>query len=238
MGGRAPRRAPDRHDRHRIRQDARLQPPGARRARARTEEPRPLPLPDEGACAGPGACSRRARSPARARGDLRRRHADRAALADPEVGEPRAHEPRHAPHRRPAATRSVGGRPAQPALRRRRRGARVPRCVRLARRECAAPPATRWRGCTDRSRSSCSPPRRSPTPGSSRRRCSASRPRRSATTRRLARSGRSRCGIPSSSMPSSESGRARSAMRRGSWRSSCSATCARSASRRAASRRS
>ena len=33
MGGRAARRAPDRHDRHRVGQDARVQPAGARRAR-------------------------------------------------------------------------------------------------------------------------------------------------------------------------------------------------------------
>ena len=56
------------------------------------------------------------------------------------MGEPRAHEPRHAPHRRPAAPRPLGRRAAQPPLRRRRRGARVPRRVRLARRRtcCAA----------------------------------------------------------------------------------------------------
>ena len=58
--GRA-RRALRRHHRHRLREDARLQPARARRARARAEAARALPLPDEGAGAGPG-CARSARS--------------------------------------------------------------------------------------------------------------------------------------------------------------------------------
>ena len=57
--GRA-RRAPRRHDRHRVGEDARVQPAGARRARARAEEPRALPLPDEGARAGSVPDARRA----------------------------------------------------------------------------------------------------------------------------------------------------------------------------------
>ena len=85
----------------------------------------------------------RARRPRRPRRDLRRRHADRAAPPDPRLGEPRAHEPGHAPHRRPAAARPVGRLPPQPPLRRRGRGARLPRRLRLARRErpAAAAPA-------------------------------------------------------------------------------------------------
>ena len=47
------------------------------------------------------------------------------------------HEPRHAPRRRAAASRPLGRRPAQPALHRRRRGARLPRRLRLARRQRA-----------------------------------------------------------------------------------------------------
>ena len=59
----------------------------------------------------------------------------RATLADPQVVERRAHEPGHAPRRRPPAPRPLGRRPREPALRRRRRSARVPRRLRLARRE-------------------------------------------------------------------------------------------------------
>ena len=64
------------------------------------------------------------------------------APADPQVGEPHPHEPGHAPPRRAATPRSVGRRPPQPPLRRDRRSARLPRRLRLARRERAAPPAT------------------------------------------------------------------------------------------------
>ena len=60
----------------------------------------------------------------------------------------------------------------------------------------------------------------------------------STTTRRRAQSARSPCGSPSSWMPSSAFGRARSATRRASWRSSCSAISGRSALPRAGSRRS
>ena len=73
--------------------------------------------------------------------DLRRRHADRAARAHPADGERDPHEPGHAPRRRPAPPRPLGRRAPQPARRRRRRGARLPRHLRLARRERAAPPA-------------------------------------------------------------------------------------------------
>ena len=55
--------------------------------------------------------------------------------------EPDPHEPRHAPRRRPSAPRPLGRCPAQPALRRRRRGARLPRGVRIARRQRSAPTA-------------------------------------------------------------------------------------------------
>ena len=79
--------------------------------------------------------------PARQAGDLRRRHARRAALADPQVGEPDPDQPGHAPRRRPAAPRPLGRRAREPPLRRRRRGARLPRRLRLARRQRPAPPA-------------------------------------------------------------------------------------------------
>ena len=170
VGGGAPRRARDRHDRHRERQDARVQPAGARRARARAEDPRALPLPDEGARAGPAAHAHELARPGREGRDLRRRHRRRPALADPQVGEPDPHEPRHAPRRRAPAPRPVGRRAAEPPLRRRRRGARLPRRVRLARRQRPAPAAPRGRDVRRASRSSCSPPRRSRTPASSRER--------------------------------------------------------------------
>ena len=134
------RRPPrDRHDRNGVREDAGLQPAGARRARRRPEKPGDLPLSDEGARAGPGARARRARSPARPARDLRRRHATGAPLADPQVGQPDPDQPGHAPHRRAAPPRPLGGRAPQPPLRRRRRGARLSRRVRLARRQ--RPPA-------------------------------------------------------------------------------------------------
>ena len=71
-------------------------------------------------------------------GDLRRRHAGRAALADPEVGERDPDEPGHGPRRPAAEPRALGRRPREPALRRHRRGPRLPRRVRVARRQCAA----------------------------------------------------------------------------------------------------
>ena len=50
-------------------------------------------------------------------------------------------QPGHAPRRRPAAPRPLGRRALQPPLRRRRRGARLPRRLRLARRQRAQAPA-------------------------------------------------------------------------------------------------
>ena len=60
-------------------------------------------------------------------------------MADPQVVEPRALEPGHAPRRRPPPPRPLGRRALQPRLRGRRRGARLPRRLRLARRQRAAP---------------------------------------------------------------------------------------------------
>ena len=139
MGGGTARRERRRHDRDGVGQVARLQPPRPRRDRARPEDPRAVPLPDEGAVAGPGALARRAPAEGPPPRDLRRRHAERAPVADPQVVEPRADEPGHAPRRRPPAPRPLGRRAREPPLRRRRRGARVPRRLRLARGE--RPPA-------------------------------------------------------------------------------------------------
>ena len=66
----------------------------------------------------------------------------RAPLADPQVGERDPDQPGHAPRRRAPAPRPLGRRALEPALRRRRRGARLSRRLRLARGECAPPPAT------------------------------------------------------------------------------------------------
>ena len=167
--GRPPRAASTScHDRHRLREDARVQPAGARLARAHAEEPRALPLPDEGARAGPVPHAERAPRAAPAAGDLRRRHADRAALADPQVVERDPDQPGHGPRRAAAEPRALGRGAREPPLRRRRRGARLPRRVRLARRERAAPAAADRARSTAPSRSSCSRPRRSRTRASSR----------------------------------------------------------------------
>ena len=83
VGRSAARRARDRHDRHCVRKDARVQPARARCDRARREDARALPLPDEGARAGSVPHARRVPRAEAAAGDLRRRHADRAAAADP-----------------------------------------------------------------------------------------------------------------------------------------------------------
>ena len=103
---------------------------------------RALPLPDEGARAGPGPRARRAAAPEASSaaiydGDTR----GRAPLADPQVGEPDPDQSGHAPRRAASASRPLGRRAPQPPLRRRRRGPRLPRCLRLARRERAAPAA-------------------------------------------------------------------------------------------------
>ena len=98
----------DRHHRHRLGQVAVLQPAGAAHAVARRARPGALPLPVQGARAGPGAGAARARRQARAAGDLRRRHAARAAPGDPAAGEPRAHQPGHAARRDPPEPPRVG----------------------------------------------------------------------------------------------------------------------------------
>ena len=215
-------------------QDARVQPAGARLARGRAEEPRPLSLPDEGARAGPGARARRARRAGRPRLDLRRRHADGAAPSHPALGQPHPHQPRHAPHRRPAAARPLGGRAAQPPLRRRRRGARLPRRLRLARRERAPPPAP----ARARLRVGAAAPARlgdDREPGRARARTARSRGDRRG--RRCGAAGRAhrRPLEPGAARRGARAARqARSARPRACSQRSSSATCARSASRRAA----
>ena len=90
VGRGAARRARHRHDRDRERQDARVQPARARRDRARPEA-RALYLYPTKALAQDQARALAAFGVAGLRaGDLRRRHADRAALADPQAGRTRS----------------------------------------------------------------------------------------------------------------------------------------------------
>ena len=140
---RPPRRETARRRRHGHgeRQVALLLRPHPRRVRPRRVEPRPLPLPHQGARPGPGSPSVEPEASRRGRGHLRRRHAAVAAPGHTRAGHDRPVEPRHAARRDPSRPRSLGRVPAQPAFRRARRGARVPRRLRLARRTGAASPA-------------------------------------------------------------------------------------------------
>ena len=133
-----PPRPRDRDHGHRQRQVARLQPAGARHAGERRRRARLLPLPDEGARAGPGARARAHRREVPAPRDLRRRHPARGAPRDPAALEPDPHEPGHAARGRAAEPPLVGRRAREPRLGRGGRGARVPRRVRLPRGERAA----------------------------------------------------------------------------------------------------
>ena len=138
------RRADGDHHRHRVGQVAVLPAPDARGAGHRPQGPRAVPVPDQGAGPGPGALDRPLRpDPSRAPGDLRRRHAAQRALGDPQALEPDPHQPRHAPRRDPAPPPGVGRPVLKPRLRRRRRGPRLPRGVRLPRRQRAAAAAPR-----------------------------------------------------------------------------------------------
>jgi len=76
-----------RHDRHGQREDARVQPAGTRRDRPGAETASSLPLSDQGARAGPVAVALDVPPATPSRRDLRRRHRDRAAVADPQVGQ-------------------------------------------------------------------------------------------------------------------------------------------------------
>ena len=113
--------------------------PGARHAGARPLRARPLPLPDEGAGPGPGARAAQAGPALPAPGDLRRRHPARGAARDPRPLQPDPHQPRHAARGRAPQSPGVGRPAGQPRLDRGGRGPRLPRRVRLARGERAAP---------------------------------------------------------------------------------------------------
>ena len=111
---------------------------------------RALRLPDEGARTGPGPRARGLRLRRLRAAYLRRRHTAGAAMAGPEVGERDPHEPRHAPHGRAATPRTVGRRAREPAVRRHRRGSRLPRRVRLPRRKRPQAPPPSPRRCLRR----------------------------------------------------------------------------------------
>ena len=168
LGGGRARRAPRGHDRHRVR--ARRSPSTCRcstRSRA-TPKNRALYLyPTKALAQDQFRTLTALPRAAAAAGDLRRRHADRAALADPQVVERDPDEPGHGPRRAAAEPRALGRRAREPALRRRRRGARLPRRLRLARRQRAAAAAPDRARSTAPSRSSCSRRRRSRTRASS-----------------------------------------------------------------------
>ena len=233
MGG-----ADDRHDRHRLGQVAVLQPADARRAVHRRQGARALPLPDEGAEPGPGARAARLRAAqAGPPGDLHRRHQAGGPPGHPPAREPRAHQPRHAAHRDPAPPRALGRLLRQPRRGRRRRGPRLPRRLRLARRQRAAPAAPRGRRLRDRSRGSCWPAPRSPTPSSWPSASPASTTSRwSTATAPRARAARSRCGTRPSPTRRCRRGAARWPRRPRWWPSWCAAARGRSASSRAARR--
>ena len=193
LGERHAARAHDRHDRHRERQVAVLQPAGAARAGLRPARAGALPVSDQGARAGPGAQPDRAaaRPPCATRSTTATRRR-RSARAIRKRAERRAHEPRHAARRHPAPPRRLGRLPREPGARGRGRGARLPRRVRLARRQRAAPAAPARATPTGPSRGSCSRRRRSPTRSSLARGADRARVRPGRPRRRAARRARDR----------------------------------------------
>ena len=78
-------------------------------------------------------------------GDLRRRHAARGTVGDPQAVQPDPDQSRHAPRRDPAPPSRLGRAVREPGVRRRRRGPRLSRRVRLARRQRASAAAARGR---------------------------------------------------------------------------------------------
>ena len=148
LSARHRRRAHRRHHAHRLGQDALLQPAGPRRHPQGHRDARALPVPDQGAGAGPdGGAARAVRADRRGRwrGDrrahLRRRHAGRRPQDDPRPRPHRADQPRHAARRRAPAPSALGQAVREPALRGDRRAPRLPRRVRQPPVQRAAPPA-------------------------------------------------------------------------------------------------
>ena len=106
---------------------------------------RALPRADQGAGRRPGPGAARARRPGRTGRRVRRRHPDGGARLGPPVRRVRPDQPRHAARRDPARARAVGAVPQVAAVRRDRRGARLPRGVRRARRPGDPPAAPHLR---------------------------------------------------------------------------------------------
>ena len=107
-----------------------------------------VPVSDQGAGAGPGgrAAGTEPRRRAGREGlHLRRRHAGRCAPGDPPAWRHRGQQSGHAAPGDPAASHQVGAVLREPALRRDRRGAHLPRRVRHPRGQRAAPAQARLR---------------------------------------------------------------------------------------------
>ena len=102
-------------------------------------------LSDQGARPRPAARARRARASRIGRRRVRRRLHARGTNVGASQRERRADESRDAALRAAASPCAVGNVPDAPALRRARRAARVPRCVRHPHRAPAAPVAARVR---------------------------------------------------------------------------------------------
>ena len=143
-GARAGGPLPRRPDADRLGQDPVLQPAGLRHHPARAAGAGAVPVPDQGAEPGPDARGARAGDGPRRRHQgphLRRRHARDGAPGDPQQRPHRGHQPGHAAPGHPAAPHAVGEALREPALRRDRRGAPVPRRLRQPRGQRAAPAA-------------------------------------------------------------------------------------------------
>ncbi len=129
--------------RYGVGQVALVQPARPREPRARPQVACALPLPHQGARPGPGAKALGAPASLPAPRDLRRRHAARGPSGPPAPLEPDPHQPGHGERRPAAPPPGLGRLHREPALDRRRRGAHLPRRLRLARRERVAAPAPR-----------------------------------------------------------------------------------------------
>ena len=140
----------DRHDRHRVGQVAVLPAARAGRALARRAGAGAVPVPVEGARAGPGALAARARASS-ARGRRSTTATRRASSAPTCAARQRdPHQPGHAAPRDPAQPRRLGRLLQEPRGGRDRRGARLPRRLRLARRQRAAAAAADLRAARHR----------------------------------------------------------------------------------------
>ena len=130
---------------------------------------------------------------------LRRRHARRRPALRARRRPHRRHQPRHAAHRHPAASHEVAEAVREPALRRHRRAAPVPRRLRQPRRQRHPPSAAASAASTAPTPSSSAARRPSPTRASWR---SGSSARPSPSSTAAARRGRRRPS-PSTTRPSS-----------------------------------